>query len=302
MQLNHYILQLLNRQIKEWPLATANYAALYNVKTKKVAVNGFEFAVQFNPARIASSTANIDPVAIQERPCLLCPSHLPPEQEGLPYTAQSGNEYLLLCNPFPIFPCHLTLPDVHHTDQLIVGRIVDMLELSGQLTDFVLLYNGPKSGASVPDHFHFQAGSKGFLPIQALVERGASIERYPASAFVIESKEPASVAATFHLFYEALHSCSPQEPEPMLNLLCWKTDHTFYLVIFPRTLHRPSQFFAEGDAHLLLSPGTVDLSGVVITPLEKDFLKITSSDVRDILSQVSISRDLFNQIVNTLNE
>jgi hypothetical protein len=155
----------------------------------------------------------------------------------------------------------------------------DMLELAEQLSDFVILYNGPKSGASVPHHFHFQAGNKDFLPIQTLIERGISIEHYPVSTLVIESEEASSVAAHFYLF---------SDPEPMMNLLCWKTGSKYYLVVFPRKLHRPSQYYAERDAHILLSPGTIDLGGVIITPLEKDFRKLSEADVVHIFEQISL--------------
>ena len=291
---NEQTAQLLERQKKEWSLVKANYNDLAAIETKKLSVNGFDFIVQFNPARFTSSSANINPQAVRERTCFLCPCHLPLEQELLPYTARSGNEYLILCNPFPIFPSHFTIPDVNHTDQLISGRIEDMLELAEQLSDFVLLYNGPKCGASVPDHFHFQAGNKGFLPIQALVESGASVEHYPVPAFVFESEEASSVAASFHLFYATLQETLTQtpsaaEPEPMLNILCWKTGGKYFLVLFPRKLHRPAQFFAEGDAHILLSPGTIDLGGVIITPLEKDFRKLSEADVAHIFEQICLS-------------
>ena len=259
-----------------------NYAALSHIKTKKLSINGFEFIVQFNPARITSSSAPIDPQTIQNRKCFLCRHHLPPEQEILPYTAQSGNQYMILCNPYPIFPRHLTIPDRNHTPQLISGRIHDMLELAAQLSDFVLFYNGPQCGASAPDHFHFQAGNKGFLPIQATVESGASLTHYPVSTLLFESEEASEVAASFHQFLSAL-----QEPEPMLNLLCWKTGPKYYIIIFPRKRHRPAQFFATGDAHILLSPATIDLGGVLITPLEKDFQKLSASDVTDIFNQIA---------------
>ena len=300
MRLNIEVSQLLDRQVREWPLAAANYAALAHVETRQLSINGYDFTIQFNPARITSSFANTDPQAIQQRPCFLC--HRPTEQESLPYTTQNGNGYLILCNPFPIFPRHFTIIDSTHTDQLIWGRIEDMLELAEQLIDFVLLYNGPRSGASAPDHFHFQAGNKGILPIQMLVESSASIERYPASTFVLESEETSSLAASFHLFYSILQKVVPQEPEPMLNILCWKTGSKYYLALFPRKLHRPTQYFAEGNSRILLSPGAVDLGGILITPLEKDFCKLTPSDIIDIFHQLSISSDTFNQIVNLFKE
>ena len=282
MHLTHQIQHLLTRQLQDWPLAMTNYATLSLTQTKHLSINNFTFTIQFNPTRLTSSSAQTDPQTIQNRKCFLCPHHLPPEQEILPYTAQSLHQYAILCNPYPIFPRHLTIPDRNHTPQLISGRIDDMLELAAQLSDFVLFYNGPQCGASAPDHFHFQAGNKGFLPIQATVESGISLAHYPVSAFLFESEEASEVAASFHQFLTTF-----QEPEPMLNLLCWKTGSKYYLIVFPRKRHRPTQFYAQGDDNILLSPGAVDLGGVLITPLEKDFQKLSISDVTDIFDQIT---------------
>ncbi|MDR2586298.1 MAG: DUF4922 domain-containing protein [Prevotellaceae bacterium] len=275
MQIAHQVDEMFKRQVKTWPLAATNYTALAQVETKKLTINGFDFVVQFNPARITSTAAQIDTQTIQERRCFLCLHHLPPEQEVLPFTAQSGHQYSVLCNPYPIFPHHLTIPDVNHTDQRISGRIDDMLELADLLPDFVLLYNGPKSGASAPDHFHFQAGNKGFLPIQILIDSDRSTQGYPLSFTHFQSENPGSI------------TCGIQDPEPMLNLLCWKSHNKYHLILFPRKLHRPSQYYATGDAHILLSPGTIDLGGVLITPLQKDFNKLSVEDVTDIFKQIS---------------
>ena len=301
MLLNNQALQLLHNQLKTWPLAAANYAALAQTQNRKVPVQGYDFTVQCNPARITSSTANIDPKAIQERTCFLCRHHLPPEQESLPYTTKNGIEYLILCNPYPVFPRHLTIPDSTHTAQLISGRIEDMLEMAGRLSDFVLFYNGPKCGASAPDHFHFQAGSKGFLPIQALVESGASLAQYPVPLFVFESEEAESVTLSFHIFFTALQTLFPQTPEPMLNILCWKGGAKYFLVLFPRKQHRPAQFFAQGDDHILLSPAAIDLGGVLITPLEKDWQKLSASDITDIFCQIGINRAIYKQLSDMLH-
>ena len=293
MFITHQVQQLFTRQVTTWPLAATNYAALSHVKTKKLSINGFDFIVQFNPTRITSSAAQIDSQTIRERPCFLCSHHLPVEQEKLPYTTESGNNYLILCNPYPIFPQHLTIVDLCHTPQLITGRIEDMLELADQLPDFVLFYNGPQSGASAPDHFHFQAGNKGFLPLQREVERGARFDRYPAPFSLFTSDDPMSVSNSFSLFFNDLQEEASCQPEPKINLLCWKKETTYHLVLFPRKLHRPAQFFAQGDARILLSPGSVDLAGVLITPLEKDFIKMNEADVLDIFAQVSLPLSLF---------
>jgi hypothetical protein len=300
MHVNEQAKQLFNKQVNDWPLAAAHYAALAQVEVKKLSVHGFDFFVQFNRGRIISSTANIDPQTIKERKCFLCIPHLPPQQEFMPYRCKTGHEYAVLCNPYPIFPRHLTIPDVNHRAQIMLGRIEDMLELAEQLSDFVLFYNGPQCGASAPDHFHFQAGNKGFLPLQAFIESGLPIKNYPLPLFVYESEEAESVAFTFDLYVTAFQKILPQTPEPMFNLLCWKTGKMFYLVIFPRKGHRPRQFFEEGDARILLSPGAIDLSGIVVTPQEKDFRKLSEADLSDIFSQIGISPADYRQLADSL--
>lgn len=300
--LNYEVEQLFHRQNKNWPLAEKNYLALALVKTRRLSVEGVDLTLQFNPARIGSTTSKIDPQSIKERPCFLCQHHLPPEQERLPFCTRSGNEYLILCNPFPISPRHFTLADVNHTEQLIEGRILDMLELAEHLSDFILLYNGPKSGASAPDHFHFQACCKGFLPIQTIVESGCSISHYPIPALVLESEDVEAVTSHFHLLYEFLQEVYSQEPEPMFNILCWKSGVRNFLVVFPRKKHRPSQFFEKGEANILISPGAIDLGGVIITPLEKDYDKLTTLDFFDIIGQLSIDPQYLTHISHLLSK
>ena len=160
--MNKELQNLLNEQLTSWEMAQKNYDALKRVRVKEVEVNGCLYKVQFNPARIVSSAAKVDSKSIQERKCFLCPDHLPPMQKGIPF----GDHYQILVNPFPIFPSHLTVPELQHVDQRILYRFADMLDLADCAEDYIVFYNGPQCGASAPDHMHFQAGSKGFLPIE----------------------------------------------------------------------------------------------------------------------------------------
>ena len=287
--LGKQVQQLLSEQLQNWPLAKKNYEALSGVEARSLDINGHTFLVQFNPGRIISSTAKVDAKSIQERKCFLCRHHLPPEQRGIPYTAKSGHEYIVLCNPFPIFPRHLTIPDIQHTEQLISGRVKDMLELAALLPEYVLFYNGPKCGASAPDHFHFQAGNKDFLPLPQYIEQGGSLKDYPLAHYILESEDSTTIPFLFTGLMEQIRQRQAgQDAEPMMNLLCWKAGAKYYLVIFPRKAHRPTQFFAEGEANILLSPATIDLAGVLITPQEKDFRKLNAADVKDIFKQISL--------------
>jgi len=292
--LNKEIKKLLEEQLNEWELADSNYAALKSVQSKDFDFGEFSIRVQFNPARIVSSSAKVDTKSIQERKCFLCPANLPAVQRGVPF----GKDYQILVNPFPIFPEHLTIPSFDHLDQLIYDRFEDMLDLAESLNDFVIFYNGPKCGASAPDHVHFQAGNKGFLPIEQDVKKVSkkivsenndvkiySLENYLRNALIIESTNKKAVVEAFNKIYSELE-IKDGEKEPMLNIISWYEDGKWIACIFPRTVHRPKCFFAEGDDNILISPASVDMGGAFITPQEKDFVKITAKDIESILKEV----------------
>ncbi|GHT10070.1 DUF4922 domain-containing protein [Bacteroidia bacterium] len=265
--------QLIAGQLSSWELAANNYKALSQVKIKAVEVDGHTYKVQFNPARIASSAANVDAKSIQERQCFLCAANRPSVQKGIFFNGR----YEILVNPYPIFSRHLTIPAVEHTPQLIFSRFGDMLDLAQQLNDFTLFYNGPKCGASAPDHFHFQAGNKGFLPIEN--------DRNLPNVVRIESDNKQEIIDRFHQIYNTLE-LHPGDAEPMMNLLTWYESGHWVVCIFPRKKHRPACYFAEGDKNILISPASVDMGGVFITPLEKDFQKITAGDIASILEEI----------------
>jgi len=267
-KINH----LFEEQLSEWELAKKNYNALEQIKTKTLVADGREYRIQFNPARIASSAAKVDAQSLRERKCFLCSNNLPPEQRGISFK----EKYTILVNPYPIFPRHLTVPAVEHTPQLIASRFGDMLDLAQQLDDYVVFYNGPKCGASAPDHFHFQAGNKGFLPVEK--------NRDKYKAISIESDNKEELLEHFQQIYDSL-PLRPDDTEPMMNILTWYELHQWMVCIFPRKKHRPS-CYGEGETDLLISPGAVDLGGVFITPLEKDFLKITAEDIANILTEL----------------
>ena len=292
------VARLFSEQLEQWTQARDNYRALEQVEQRSLVVNGLEVVVQFNPARIVSSGAKVDAKTIQTRKCFLCEQNRPEVQWGVDFESTGGRKYQVLLNPFPIFPKHLTIPDVNHTDQRIAGRISDMLELAEELDDFVLFYNGPKCGASAPDHMHFQAGNKGFLPIETkLAEiprrdflvtastRLSLLESFLPGCFVIETRIKEEAEYYFGELYRHL-PLREEETEPMMNLLCWCSEGYYRLLVLTRCQHRPSCYFAEGDANILLSPASVDLGGVFITPLPKDFEKITAADLEQILSEV----------------
>jgi len=291
-------------QLTEWPLAKQNYEALNRVRVKDLDLGGSVVRVQFNPERMRSSAAKVDAKSIQERKCFLCPANLPAEQRGISF----GSNYQILVNPFPIFPVHLTIPDMGHVDQLILGRFGDMLELAQVLDEFVLFYNGPKCGASAPDHFHFQAGNKGFLPLEKEVLTAKrdvviatddllcfTLPEYHRNVIVIESAKRNVVENLFDRIYAALE-IKAGEKEPMLNIVTWYEKDKWIACIFPREVHRPNCYYAEGDKNILLSPASVDLSGVCVLPQEKDFEKITADDIKTVYSEICVSHETMKHI------
>lgn len=301
-------LNLLDSQLAVWAMAQSNFNALSGVKVKDLDFGKFAIKVQFNPARIQSSAAKVDAKTIQERKCFLCPQNLPEVQKGVAF----GEDYQVLVNPFPIFPQHFTIPTFAHTDQLISGRYGDMLDMAKAMDAFTFFYNGPKCGASAPDHAHFQAGNKGFLPLEQdinIVDKTLvlsadnlevyTLDNYLRTGFLIVGSDRDAIVATFDKIYSLL-SIPEGEKEPMLNLLTWFEDGKWYCGVFPRKLHRPSCFFAEGDANILISPASVDLGGVFITPLEKDFDKITKEDVEKIFEEISVDAETIQSIANNL--
>ena len=303
---------LLDHQLSHWNLAQQNYKALKTIESKTLNVLGFPMQVQFNPSRIVSSAAKVDARSIQQRPCFLCEKNRPAEQEGI----LVDNRYWILVNPFPIFPKHLTIPFVEHVKQRIDGHFGDMLDLAKALPEFVLFYNGPQCGASAPDHLHFQAGNKGFLPLEInwsawkqyaehIIELpNFTLLRhitYPHAMLIMESSERQSLVSWFKNLYKQFN-INVNGVEPMLNLLCsWKNGQ-WTVWLFPRRLHRPSCYFADGIQQLLISPASVDLAGVFITPRGEDFQKVTATDIATIMDEVSITCDLLDTICHTLQK
>jgi ATP adenylyltransferase/5',5'''-P-1,P-4-tetraphosphate phosphorylase II len=278
---------------------------LQQVREKELDVNGYLYKVQFNPARLVSSAAKVDDASIRERKCFLCPDHFPEEQKGIAF----NGHYRIWVNPFPVFTRHYTVIEQEHVKQRILPRFDDMLSLAKKLDDCVVFYNGPKCGASAPDHAHFQVGNKGFLPVekdwknlrtQEVATQGKAVLRvsddFPCTVLIVESDNKADAIGLFHRLYEALKRMQPDEDEPMMNIVVWYEKEVGKSCIFPRRKHRPSCYFSQGEGNILISPASVDMGGVFILPLEKDFDKITAVEVAAILKEVGMSPSGFRQL------
>lgn len=288
-------------------MAAGNFAALANVEVKEFDLDGMHFKVQFNPARIVSSGAKVDAAAIKARKCFLCDENRPAEQRGIEW----NGHYTVLLNPFPIFPRHLTIPDTSHTLQLINGRIADMIKLAGELDEYTVFYNGPRCGASAPDHMHFQAGSNGLMTIKDATmrtlhsivaeEKSGAVrlslsERLPFPFFVIDAT-PEDGAEMFGRLYRSL----PEDgEEPMMNILCYRTVGGVRTIVVPRKRHRPSFYGTEGDGCMMISPASVDVGGVIITPRAQDFKKIDAETVKRMFDEVCMDKNDIKDIVNKI--
>ncbi|MDE6266170.1 MAG: DUF4922 domain-containing protein [Muribaculaceae bacterium] len=303
--------QFLLDQLAEWEQARNNFAALSGVKVKELEVDGMPVKVQFNPARIVSSSAKVDAKSLKERKCFLCAANRPAVQRGLEW----GGRYTVLINPFPIFPRHFTIPDNGHVDQLIDGRIADMVSLAADMKGYTVFYNGPKCGASAPDHMHFQAGNSDFLTIGQALENAdlqpllvdgdgeavlSVVQDLPLNMFVIDTTEADAAQRLFNKLYAAM-PVPEGEKEPMMNLLCYVTeDDEARLVIIPRRAHRPSFYGTEGENCMLLSPASVDMGGVFITPLEKDFNRLDADLIRQVYDELCLTDEQVNEIIEKL--
>ncbi len=286
---------LLAGQLKNWQLAADNYKALEHVKVKHIDLDGWDVKVQYNPARIVSTGAKVDSATIKERPCFLCNENRPKDQRGIP----TRGCYTVLVNPFPIFPRHFTIPANSHVPQEIRGRVVDMVALAATMDGYTVFYNGPKCGASAPDHQHFQAGNSDFLTIWDALD-SAHLEvvgkfsastiymshDFPLNCFVIESEEPGDCGLLFDYICSAL---AYDDPEPAVNILCRVDDGHIRMIVIPRKRHRPS-FYGTGVGQMLISPASVDLGGVIITPREEDFHRIDADTIRSILDDTVLSK------------
>jgi hypothetical protein len=305
---------LLAQQKRSWDTLRNGYAGLASVETKVFEIDGFTCRVQFNPSRITSSSAKVDEKSIRERKCFLCPANLPEAQRGLKY----DNDYIILCNPVPIFFEHFTIPHVQHIPQEIRSSFPALLKLSKDFSErYTVFYNGPKCGASAPDHLHFQAGEKGFMPIEGEYESvitgvgekiadvdgllGFAVGDFLRRFISFESDDALLLQKAFDVFSAIAQDLAGSDEEPMMNILSSYQDGEWRVIIFPRAKHRPSFFFEEGENRMVISPAAVDFGGVVITPVEKDFERITQEHLIQMFNEISVSEPIFTIMKDKLS-
>lgn len=304
-------LDLLAEQREHWPQLKAGYDTLRSVRTRELACDGFPVWLQFNPGRIVSTGAKVDAQSIRERRCFLCVENLPPEQKGVLY----NDEFLVLCNPAPIFSDHFTVSHIRHLPQSFETYAGTMLGLARHFRSRLsLFYNGPKCGASAPDHMHFQACPRGTIPVERAAQedgrrehrknvRGVDIftlGRFGRQVVVLESAQASSLEKVLLELIAAFRVVLGSSEEPMVNILCGYNEGDWRVIVFPRSKHRPGVYFKEGDERVLISPAAVDIGGLIITPLEKDFRSVDARMIESIFREVSVSREAVDTALASL--
>ena len=304
-------LDLLAQQKISWPLLRDAYVAQDSAQIREISANGFSVKLQFNPRRIISSAAAVDPASISRRPCFLCVENLPEAQKGILYR----QTYLILCNPAPIFSQHYVVSNRRHIPQSIEKNMDAFLLLAKDFgSGLSVFYNGPRCGASAPDHLHFHVVPSDMMPIEKEIREdrnkilirkveGASILTSMSLSrpiIIVEGKELRSVETALRMAVTAMQETLHASDEPMMNLLCAYDGMQWRVLIIPRRKHRPEAYYREGDERILISPGMVDMGGLIITPVEKDFNAIDAEQIGNIFKEVSMDDDTFAKIMATL--
>lgn len=310
---------LLAHQKANWPQLKEGYEALAQIETKGLEVDGSSLIVQHNPKRVRSTSAAVDKTSIAARRCFLCADYLPLEERGVGF----GQEYVILCNPFPVLDKHLVIAHKEHTEQTIAGRMETLLTLALELgEEYFVLYNGPECGASAPDHFHLQALSRDTLPIESSLQfseppaetdcgvcedmQRGNFELFTLtdagrSAIVFRGASRVELSAWIYRVIEGLAEAT-NKAEPMMNIIAFCERGVFTVLLFPRAKHRPTCFFAEGEDRLVISPGAVDMAGILVVPEHQHYEKLDAAKVYEIFSEVSLSSELVDRIVGQICE
>lgn len=305
---------LYELQCNDWKLCRDNYEQLSNVRVKKFQFEGYSLKAQFNPGRIVSTSAKVDPKSIRERKCFLCENNLPSEQKGILYR----DEYIILINPFPIFPIHFTLTSVKHQPQRIEDTFTHLLNFSKDLSKhFTVIYNGPRCGASAPDHLHFQAGNKYFMPIDdeadlisneygsVVVDKDdlliQAVDDGLRKFILFESNDEKLLEQSFRKFYQVYAELMNEKDEPLMNIISfYDTEFGWRIIVFLRAKHRSHHYFEEGENKILVSPAAIDLGGVCIFPREEDFNRVDENLIREVFGEVFIDKSKLDELAQKL--
>jgi hypothetical protein len=302
---------LVEEQQNSWLELGKAYGSLADVRVRDLECDGFTVRLQHNPGRMINSLASVDRQDIGDRKCFLCTENLPPEQKGILYR----DEYLILCNPRPVFHSHLTVTHIDHCPQTIANKIDAFLQLAADLdSGWAVLYNGPQCGASAPDHLHFQVVPSGQMPIeQVIVDEkrqtllaevdGISlccVRDVGREIVILAVDDRIALADAFRKFLSGLQKVLGTDEEPMMNIAGFYDEGTWRLVIFPRAKHRPDVFFREDDERVVVSPAVIEMGGVIITPVERDFGRLDAPLVESIYREVSLDAAIVDKSISAM--
>ncbi len=292
------IAALIAQQLATWPMLRNATETLNQAEYKEFSVKGSKVLAQFNPARIVSTAAKVDAASIKARPCFLCAENLPAEEKGIPF----GENYVILCNPFPVLKNHLVISEKSHTPQSILTRFEDFLDLTEAVGDeYFTLYNGASCGASAPDHHHFQACSRDSVPLFDEVENhpredsknsdlfsSFTLKDYRLNVLIARGKNKTELVNWFDETIKFLQAKIGTDTEPMLNLVATSDAHGFTVYLFPRAKHRPACYFAEGEKQLTVSPAGIDLTGILVVPNPDHYARISAEDIEKIYAEITL--------------
>jgi SpoIID/LytB domain protein len=302
--------KFINDQLSVWPMAAENYRNLKKARTRMLQVGGLDVVLQYNPVRKISSEAKLDKKSISQRPCFLCPENRPKEQYHIDFEGRKGKRYRITLNPYPIFPSHLVISSADHTPQSIWHRYPDMLDFVAENKEYTCYYNGPESGASAPDHMHFQGCPRKLMPLENAADRLISSDEgndeleylyslkearlyhlniFTKGIFLLRGVTPKSVTKLFYRLLDCASMTISGEPEPKFNVITWFEAGEYRSLVIFRSRHRPHNYFSEGPDHLSMSPGCADMGGVMVAPEESDYEKMTQELLAQVVSEVSIS-------------
>jgi hypothetical protein len=283
--------QLFRDQLRDWPLLAAGVDGLARAQTRRLPIDWFEVFARHIPHRAASTTAAVDPRSIAQRPCFLCGENLPPQEQGLPF----GDGFTIYCNPFPIVERHLTIAHRDHRPQRIAGQVGTILDLAAALPGYFVIYNGPECGASAPDHLHFQAGSRALFPIgrDTAGLTGITVPNYARNVLVFRDRDRSALIDRIDRAIEMLAQVTGKNPEPLINLAVIEEKLLSVAYLFPRAKHRPAAFHTGA---LTVSPASIDLCGIFVVPLARDFEQITGDMIAAIFREVTLPDDQFREV------
>jgi SpoIID/LytB domain protein len=319
--------KFIKDQLSVWPEVSARFRALKSAGVRRLEVGGLEVVLQHNPARLASAVAGTPADSLKDSPCFLCRENLPPEQAVLPFEGRKGRKYRIQINPFPIFPQHLVIASEKHQPQSIWHHFVDMLDLARTLNGFTVFYNGPESGASAPEHLHFQACPKGLMPLEVRMDalldriREESLEEvhydlpgeveyltrvqeavvyhykhFMRGVFALRGRTSKSVGKLFYRLLESV-PVTEGEKEPKFNLFVWYDGTEYRAIVVLRECHHTHHFYSDGPDHLTMAPGCADVAGFLIVPDPSDYAKLDAGLLESLLDEAAVRPEVEQDIV-----